>query len=179
MTAVCPECGNKQDGEQGASLLCPACMTSFVVPVMFRTPTHFDLAFPDGTKRENLSRIEIREFIYCLRVPVGSRIRAPELADGAWQPIYTWPDFLAVFQLLGIEPPMASGTRRLQGWKGTAPKAEPAAKKADRSRMAIDKHDVKKAQVLLRGLPVAVVAAVTVTALFLLFVGSVVVFAWL
>lgn len=177
--AVCPECANKQEGEPGDSLLCPACMTSFVVPVVFRTPTHFDLALPDGTKRENLTRIEIRESIYCHRVPVGSRIRAPELADGAWQPVYTWPDFLAIFQLLGIEPPMASGTRRLSGWKGVEVKSEPAAKKAERPRIAIDKHQVKKAQVMLRGLPVAVVAAIVVACLFAAFVGSVLVFAWL
>lgn len=164
MTAICPECGAKQEGEPGQSLLCPACMGSFVVPLVMRAPTHFDVRMPDGTMWEEASRVSIREAIYCNRIPIGSRLRAPEIADGAWQPVYTWPEFFAVFHLLGVEPPVASGTRRLAGWRGVE-RVAPIVEKAV-SRPVIDKHDVKAVKVWARGLPVPLIGAVAILVLF-------------
>jgi hypothetical protein len=142
-------------------------MASFQVPEPPRVVRYFDIQMPDGSVREDLSRFAVREGIYVGDIPVVARARrAGGGLDVKWESVAQYAEFAAVFRLLGVEPPVATGTRRLAGWKGVgravAPMPSPAQPRP------VQMPEVDKAKFLVKSLPIPLLAAVLIGAFFLL-----------
>jgi hypothetical protein len=114
MQVSCPECGATLEGSAGANMVCPACMTPFVVPAEPRAVRAFDVQLPDGVVLHGSSRYAIREGIYARRISSAARVRHD---GGKWELIGGYPEFAAVFNLLGDDLAPLAGTRKLAGWK--------------------------------------------------------------
>lgn len=97
-------------------MVCPACMTPFVVPAQARAVRAFDVQQADGSVLVAMSRHAIREAIYAGRVGSVAKVRHD---GGKWELIGGYPEFADVFRLLGEDIGTLSGTRKLAGWKGS------------------------------------------------------------
>lgn len=118
MLVNCPECGARLDGSPGDEMVCPACMTPFVVPAAARAVRAFDVQLADGTVLHALGRHALREGIYAGRVDASARVRHE---GGRWELIGGYPEFAAIFRLLGADLAPLAGARKLAGWKGASP----------------------------------------------------------
>ena len=165
---ACPECGTATSGKPGADVVCPACMASFQVPEPPRVVRYFDVQLPDGSVREELSRFAVREGIYVGAIPVAAKARrAGGGLDVKWEGVAQYAEFAAVFRLLGVEPPLATGTRRLSGWKGVGRAVAHMPTPAQQAR-PVQMAEMDKAKFLVRSLPIPMMAAVLIGAFFLL-----------
>jgi hypothetical protein len=113
MQVSCPECSASLEGAPGSNIVCPACMTPFLVPASAHAVRAFDVMFADGTVAHAMSRHAIREAIYTGRVTAAAKVRH----DGRWDIIGGYHEFAAVFRLLGDDLAPLAGTRKLAGWR--------------------------------------------------------------
>lgn len=132
--AACPSCGTSVSAAPGALAVCPACFSEFEVAAESATMhPRWDVLLPDGQRYEALNRHVVRERVYVGRVPIGAKARPT--GEQEWSGIHEVPEFMAIFTLLGVDPPLASGTRRLAGWQRSRPDA-PAARPPPRPVVA-------------------------------------------
>ncbi len=113
MHVDCPECGASLAGSPGAEMVCPACMTPFLVPSLARAVRAFDVQPSGDAVIHAMSRHAIREAIYVGRLDAAARVRHE---GGKWELIGGYPEFAAVFRLLGGDLAPMAGTRKLAGW---------------------------------------------------------------
>ncbi|MFZ5480199.1 MAG: hypothetical protein ACOZNI_25775 [Myxococcota bacterium] len=117
MQVNCPECSANLDAAPGSNIVCPACMTPFLVPAAAHAVREFDVMFADNTVAHAMSRHAIREAIYTGRVTATAKVRH----DGSrWDMIGGFPEFAAVFRLLGDDLAPLAGTRKLAGWRSNS-----------------------------------------------------------
>lgn len=130
MQVDCPDCGASLAGTPGAEMVCPACMTPFLVPSLARAVRAFDVQPAGDAVIHAMSRHAIREAIYVGRFDASARVRHD---GGKWELIGGYPEFAAVFRLLGGDLAPMAGTRKLAGWgrgrREGADTAEPTAPK--------------------------------------------------
>jgi hypothetical protein len=153
-------------------------MASFAVPLAMRAAMYFDVRMPDGATMTRQSRFVVREMIYAGLVPVTARIRAQAVGESSWQPVHGYPEFDVIFRLLGIEPPISQGTRKLAGWKA-APEVEaaPAPAPAPTGHAPrVDRATVRRAQVWLLGLPTALGALLVAGVFFAFFLVAIAIY---
>jgi hypothetical protein len=113
MNVDCPECGARLTGTPGAEMVCPACMTPFLVPTLGRAVRVFDVQPSGDAVVHALPRHAIREAIYTGRLDATTQVRHD---GGPWELIGGYPEFAAVFRLLGGDLAPMAGTRKLAGW---------------------------------------------------------------
>ena len=116
MQVSCPECSAAQEGAPGETVVCPACLTPFLVPAEARAVREFDVQHPDGSVTHQVARHAIRETLYTGRIPANAKVRHE---DGKWETIGGYPEFAAILRLLGDDLGPLAGTRKLAGWKGS------------------------------------------------------------
>ncbi|MFN7145362.1 MAG: hypothetical protein ACK4YP_16435 [Myxococcota bacterium] len=129
MQVDCPDCGASLAGTPGAEMVCPACMTPFLVPSLARAVRVFDVQPAGDAVLHGLSRHAIREAIYVGRFDASAKVRHD---GGKWELIGGYPEFAAVFRLLGGDLAPMAGTRKLAGWgrgRRDGADADPAAPK--------------------------------------------------
>ncbi len=114
MWLECPECGAGLEGTSGAEVVCPACMTPFLVPSGAKAVRAFDVQPAGEAVLHDVSRHAIREAIYVGRFTPATKVRH---GGGKWELIGGYPEFAAVFRLLGEDLAPMAGTRKLAGWK--------------------------------------------------------------
>jgi hypothetical protein len=111
MQVNCPECSATLDGPPGEEMVCPACMTPFLVPAEDAAVVRaFDVQLADGRVLHNVGRYALREGIYAGRIDREARVRHD---GGKWEKIGGYREFAAVFRVLGEELGSLPGTRKL------------------------------------------------------------------
>jgi hypothetical protein len=122
MNVNCPECGASLDGKAGEDMVCPACLTPFVVSQAAEAPTGpVDVQLADGRVLYALNRWAVRESIYVGRIGRDAKVRQE---GGAWQLLGGYPEFAAIFRLLGEDLAPLGGARKLAR-SPDHPKTEP------------------------------------------------------
>jgi hypothetical protein len=119
MQVDCPECAASLEGAPGAEIVCPACMTPFLVPASARAVRAFDVQRGPQAGDAVLphqSRYAIREAIYTGRLTAAAKVRHD---GGKWELIGGYPEFAQIFRLLGGDLAPMAGTRKLAGWRHT------------------------------------------------------------
>lgn len=120
---ACPACGAALTGNPGERVVCPACFAEVdLVAPAAPAVLSWDVLLVDGTRHEDIGRALLRERIYTGRYPTS--VRVSPTGRNEWLPVHEVEEAQPVFALLGTEMPLASGTRRIAGWRGTqAPEA--------------------------------------------------------
>jgi hypothetical protein len=95
-------------------MVCPACMTPFLVPSAAKAVRAFDVQPGGDAVTYGMSRYAIREAIYTGALTASARVRHD---GGRWELIGGLPEFASVFRLLGGDLAPMAGTRKLAGWK--------------------------------------------------------------
>lgn len=112
MQVKCPECAASVDGEPGAEMVCPACMSPFLVPADGAFVRAFDVQLRDGRVLHAVARHALREAIYAGRIDREARVRRD---GGKWELIGGYREFATIFRVLGEDMGTLQGTRKLAG----------------------------------------------------------------
>ncbi len=147
MNVTCPECASVVDGEPGAEMVCPACMSMFTPPRQVQGRSNLDVPEERSETRQRGRRnteprrpsrppgpasrswevqlvdgsVQRGLSRYSIReeVYLGHLPNTSRVRrnDGEWEAIGRIPEFAQIFHLLGTEPVPGPVNRKIAGWR--------------------------------------------------------------